>query len=919
MRENIHIFSGSRNKNTINLSSVLLDPKCSRTEVQNFFTRHWSDSFAPKNRISPALSLPTISLDHFQKYLKTTARKYRQCLKTKCELRRTLARHEEDTRIDVDDVPTILLDPHFSLADPPTFEAIFLEPVPGEPDRLHVSGKPYTALRQICRSGTSPTSNISEDSKSLQMYESYEAANGRYFRPYDTLKQCLEFYHDLIDARLNNQLALKSNAFWKTVVSCGSLSGELTDAMEKIAVIRQNLKEVDEKLYYRMTNIVSMYKLRQQQEKVLQKLQDMACLRDAQITVQMLLNQNDYPKALECIETAQDVLNNELRDVTCFRHLGPQLQELRKIIAKMLYEEFVTLVQKEMGRPCETENDVAYQGGHLNPIVIGLLQVKEYRFVHILQQEIVVALKNSLRQIIKAHVVQNMNDHELAEFDPSLGNLSTQMRRLNFDQWFATLQHVLYVLYLMCCRVQNIQEVILDNIDHFSEILAKRPRNDQEFTEEIDSIQESMVPDKYGDDCINGYNSFRFLVDAMQDDQSGEFYLGGILSVKLSVAFLTEHTTYTAQERSCRLLAARSKDGFLERLSLSEFGNVMLAIEEFVCKCQALIGTEKKFSSPLRLCVLQQCSNFIRKFHEDRKIKLSNILDTETWRAGDVPEHFQRLVDSCLQTNRLSDTGSLEIECCNASKSSLLVDGESYVVVGTAFILLQIIAQYCDALAVFPEHASELLMCLVELLKNYNSRSCQLILGAGALQLIGLKSISVRHLALSSRCLQLILRFVPFIRVAFQEKLPTDKQPLLRHVDQLVRDYNDHAQEIVNKLITVIDHHLVTQLQAWNVKSSIPSPVFQQMCRQLGKFYNGLTGIMPENMIKDLFLRVHKNFKDNLKTQLDFMNITPHDSLTYGLVSQEYMFFIKNLQAIPCCSDIKDESISEALFSKNYC
>lgn len=45
----------------------------------------------------------------------------------------------------------------------------------------------------------------------------------------------------------------------------------------------------------------------------------MACLRDAQLTVQMLLNQNDYPKALECIETAQDVLNNELRGVTCFR------------------------------------------------------------------------------------------------------------------------------------------------------------------------------------------------------------------------------------------------------------------------------------------------------------------------------------------------------------------------------------------------------------------------------------------------------------------------------------------------------------------------------------------------------------------------------------------------------------------------
>ncbi|KAL3986141.1 Vps54-like family protein [Acanthocheilonema viteae] len=979
---------------TQNLSSVLLDPKCSRTEVQAFFTRHWGDSFVPKNRVSPALSLPVISLDHFKKYLKTTAKKHRQCLKAKYELQRALARHENDTRIDVDDVPVILLDPHFSLADLSTFEAVFLEPVPGEVDRLQVDGKPYTTYlaQQSCTSGTSPTSSISEDSKSLQMHESYEAANGRYFRPYNTLQKCLEYYHDLVDARLNNQLALKSNTFWKTVISCGSISGELADAMERVAIVRQNLKKVDEKLYHRMTNIVSMYKIRQQQEKVLQKLRDMACLRDAQLTVQMLLNQNDYPKALECIETAQDVLNNELRGVTCFRHLDSQLQELRKVIAKILYKEFVTLIQKEMGRPCETENDAAYQGEHMNPIVIGLLQVKEYRFVHVLQQEIVVALKNSLRQIIKTHVVQNMGDQELAEFDPSLGNLSTQMRRLNFDQWFATLQHVLRVLYLMCCRVQNIQEVILDNINHFSEIIARRPMPDQEITEEIDPIQESMDPDKFtsavnnisvpiqatnADEDIAKLDTDDELeveikrvlrksslemknipipssneekaIENVENQQNANFskvemasQVGNIISdmvmtistaatpssflsvpcrmisqVKLSIAFLTEHTTYTAQERSSRLIAARSKDGFLERLSLSEFDSVMRAVKEFVCNCQTLIGSEKKFSSPLRLCVLQQGSSFIKKFHEDRKTKLSNILDTETWRAGDVPEHFQRLADLCLRTNCLSDIGSLEIENSDEFKPNLLVDGEPYVAVGTAFILLQIMAQYCDALVVLPEYASELLMCLVELLKNYNSRSCQLILGAGALQLIGLKSISVRHLALSSRSLQLILRFVPFIRTTFQEKLPADKQPLLRHIDQLVRDYNDHVQEIVNKLITVIDHHLIVQLQAWNVKGSIPSPAFQQMCRQLGKFYNGLTGIMPEIMIEGLFLRVHKNFKDNLKAHLTVMNITPHDSLTYGLVSQEYAFFIKNLQAIPCCANIKDESISEALFSKN--
>lgn len=55
-------------------------------------------------------------------------------------------------------------------------------------------------------------------------------------------------------------------------------------------------------------------------------------------------------------------------------------------------------------------------------------------------------------------------------------------------------------------------------------------------------------------------------------------------------------------------------------------------------------------------------------------------------------------------------------------------------------------AQYCQVLEQVPWLVSDLLIKLVELLKNFNSRTCQLILGAGALQLVGLKTISVRNL-----------------------------------------------------------------------------------------------------------------------------------------------------------------------------
>uniref|UniRef100_A0A0M3IYS3 Vacuolar protein sorting-associated protein 54 n=1 Tax=Anisakis simplex TaxID=6269 RepID=A0A0M3IYS3_ANISI len=998
------------------LSSVLSDPKRSRSEVHAFFTRHWGDSFVPKTRIASSPALPAIDLAHFKNYLDTIAKKHLKYVKAKRELSRCLTRREENTRTDTNDVPPILLSPHFSLADSETFEAIFLEPKQGDAeDQLWMVDK--TAI--ACSSSTNPfdednttpestpkTSRQADRSRTSPQKSNvrFDAGRGRVFRSYETLQNRLEYYHDVVDSRLNNQLAAKSNSFWKTVKSCGSLYGELNDAQNKVKCLRKNLQEVNEKVYLRMVKIIELYKRREQREKLLQKLQDISCLRDAQLTVQMLLNQSDYPKALECIETAQDVLRSDLRGILCFRHLSSQLQELYKVIGKMLQEEFVALVQKELGRSCETEAEATCQDGQFNPVVIGLLRVRELRFVHVLQQEIVEAIKNLLRQTIKSHVVSNCSangQQQLSVYDPTLGSLGNQMRKLSLNEWLNALEHLLHVLFYMCRRVQTIQELITENIDRYVELYCDsgnvveqpqctsslsmerieqtesafsqqqqsnltsntsssnnnnnnhpsiiveqddEPEDDLEDDLTVDGVAESVdqlpdlspsgsvtsmvldpirmpklpstvsldrmpsdstatAPTKHifaihhsqSSVCVHNasdlqhqqkhaalFNQRRASIishgdSANSSDMSTQPPLkvstpAAVLSmpcrnipqVRQSISLLTGHATYTAQERSCRLFVARSKDGFLERLSLCEFQRVLRIADEFINRCGLLIGREVKYSSPLQLCIVQLSARFIKHFHQDRKAKLSHILDSENWRAGEVPELFQRIVDECLRNERLSDVStavdqkqsSVDANTSKNHQNALMVDGEPYVVVGTALLVLQMMAEYCDALAVLPEFASELLMCVVEVLKNFNSRSCQLILGAGALQLIGLKSISVKHLGsgpfhtLSSRCLQLILRFIPYLKADFEKQLSAGKQNQLRHVTHIMRDYNDHIDEIVNKLISVIEHHTVAQLQQWEPKGSVPSAAFQQISKQLGKFYGGLTGIMPEEMIQ---------------------------------------------------------------------
>jgi hypothetical protein len=48
-----------------------------------------------------------------------------------------------------------------------------------------------------------------------------------------------------------------------------------------------------------------------------------------------------------------------------------------------------------------------------------------------------------------------------------------------------------------------------------------------------------------------------------------------------------------------------------------------------------------------------QASKFVQRFHQERKTKLSLILDSERWKQADVPDEFQRLVTHIIDTGKL--------------------------------------------------------------------------------------------------------------------------------------------------------------------------------------------------------------------------------------------------------------------------
>jgi hypothetical protein len=65
------------------------------------------------------------------------------------------------------------------------------------------------------------------------------------------------------------------------------------------------------------------------------------------------------------------------------------------------------------------------------------------------------------------------------------------------------------------------------------------------------------------------------------------------------------------------------------------------------------------------------------------------------------------------------------------------VRGEQYHAVQSALMLLKILTEYLDVAEQLPAMATEVVHRVAEILKLFNSRSCQLVLGAGAMQVGG--------------------------------------------------------------------------------------------------------------------------------------------------------------------------------------
>jgi hypothetical protein len=148
----------------------------------------------------------------------------------------------------------------------------------------------------------------------------------------------------------------------------------------------------------------------------------------------------------------------------------------------------------------------------------------------------------------------------------------------------------------------------------------------------------------------------------------------------------------------------------------------------------------------------------------------------------EVGHQFQDMVDRLEQRA----AGLVAAPTTNAnghptatSSDVLLVDGAKYHVVQALLFLLGILGDSLAFRDAVPAFGAEVAQRVLELLKIFNSKSCQLVLGAGAMQVAGLKSITAKHLAVSCQCLGALIALHPAVEVCFTEGVMEPRKGML--------------------------------------------------------------------------------------------------------------------------------------------
>lgn len=276
-------------------------------------------------------------------------------------------------------------------------------------------------------------------------------------------------------------------------------------------------------------------------------------------------------------------------------------------------------------------------------------------------------------------------------------------------------------------------------------------------------------------------------------------------------------------------------------------------------------------SVSLRSCALSQAKTYLSQFHRVRIERAVRAIEDEVWTPVPVSPELQHTVQqlvevasSDLPTYRVPLTldGKAPSDTLAESEQQrqVVVGSDSYFVVRASGQVIELLSDYARLIVNMPMFSVEALGWVVEFLKQFNSRTCQVVLGAGAMRSAGLKNITARHLAIAAQSLSLMMALVPSLRELLKRHLKPTQFVLLSDFDKLQNDFREHQYEIHAKLVSIMGDRVQVHSKALahtdvNKCDGHLQPI-QDLVRETGTLFRVMTQFLQPAVVQTISTRV---------------------------------------------------------------
>ncbi|KAJ2609325.1 hypothetical protein H4S08_004098 [Coemansia sp. RSA 1365] len=250
-----------------------------------------------------------------------------------------------------------------------------------------------------------------------------------------------------------------------------------------------------------------------------------------------------------------------------------------------------------------------------------------------------------------------------------------------------------------------------------------------------------------------------------------------------------------------------------------------------------------------------------------------------------------------------SDTASIR-SVDAASIGMMHIGGSAFHVVGCSLVLMKSVVEYLQCAVSIPALATDILQRLVEVFKTFNSRSCQVVLGAGAMRSAGLKNISAKHLALASESLSLCMELIPHVRECLRRAMAAGQDTLLSQLDRAADDFENHRVELHHKLVAIMAERANYHARAlgairWDElghSTQPPVPPVEALVKEVRKLHKVLRRYLPPSTLRAVFEQIFAMYEPKLTAQYRKLRISTNEGKRQLMLNSQLL--VQRLRAL---------------------